>query len=87
MIPTITTALDWHSPEIDYLEHGKNGIMTAADVSAEEFGATVADVLSDGPRLKSLCEGARSAGRRLSIEDMAQRFADGVERALAAPPR
>lgn len=86
-VPTITTALDWHSPEIDYLEHGENGFMTAGDATPEAFGAAVADILSDPAQLQRLRAGARSAGKRLSIEDMVQRFVDGVERALAAPPR
>lgn len=86
-MPTITTASEGHGPEIDYLENGLNGLMLPADSSAEDYATAVVDLLSDEVRLANIREQARLWGQRLSIEDMAERFTDGVLAALAAPRR
>jgi glycosyltransferase involved in cell wall biosynthesis len=86
-LPTITTDVDWHSPEIDYLEDGKNGVLVAGDATPADFAAAVAGVLNNDVRLRMLREGADASGRRLSIQDMAHRFHSGVVAALEAPSR
>ncbi len=80
-VPTITTGIDYHSPEIDYLIHDVNGIV-ANTSSPQEFAAVAASLLNDTERLSRLKLEAELSGRDLSIEDMAQRFADGVVQAL-----
>ena len=86
-IPTVTIDDDGHGPEIDYLENGQNGIMLPRSSTASEFALAVAELLSDENRLSTLQSGASLSGDRLSIEDMATRFADGIEEALAADSR
>lgn len=81
-LPTITTDIDYHSPEIDYLLDGVNGVVTPANATPAEFAKATADVLSDPERLAFLKNGAELAGRELSIQDMARRFADGIVQAL-----
>ncbi len=81
-LPTITTNIDYHSPEIEYLLEGVNGIVTPEHSTPEEFASVAADVLGSSERLAALREGAELAGKELSIADMAQRFADGIVQAL-----
>lgn len=86
-LPTITTDIDYHSPEIDYLLDGQNGVMIHGDPSAATYAAGVAAVLEDEDRLRSLQDGANATGRELTIEAMAFLFCDGVLAALDAQPR
>ena len=86
-LPTITTDIDYHSPEIEYLVDGHNGLVTAADATPTQFAATVADLLGDSERLTTLQRNAAATGNSLSIEDMSTRLVDGIEVALAAPRR
>lgn len=81
-IPTITTDIDYHSPEIDYLLDGANGVVTPSEATPVDFAAATADVLDNPDYLQRLKNGAELAGRELSIQDMAQRFADGIVQAL-----
>ena len=81
-LPTITTNIDYHSPEIEYLLDGVNGLVAHRDATAEEYAAVVADVLRSPDQLQLLTNGAELAGKELSIQDMAQRFADGIVQAL-----
>ena len=86
-LPTITTELDWHSPEIEYLHDGQNGLVVSDDPSASEFAEAVADLLDDPGRLAAMSEEAERWGTQLSVENMAKRFAAGVVRALQTEPR
>lgn len=79
--PLITTDCGLHSPEIAYLEHGVNGLMSPNDLDA--FVAAVADVLADKARLELLQDGCRASARRYTVENMASRFVAGIEQALA----
>ncbi len=86
-IPTITTDISYHSPEIDYLEDGINGVVVHGDPSPREFAAEVSNVLSDPERLAALQLAASKTGSELTISNMVTRFADGVMAALDAPSR
>ncbi len=81
-LPTITTDISYHSPEIEYLLDGINGRISPSGASPADFAEIVAQVLTDDDELARLQAGAEIAGRELSIEDMAQRFADGIVQAL-----
>lgn len=81
-IPTVTTAVDYHSPEIEYLDDGVNGLMTPGDSTPFEYAQVAAELLADRERLARMQEAAEHSGRELSVEDMARRFADGVVQAL-----
>lgn len=81
-LPTVTTDIAWHSPEIEYLKHNVNGFVVPGNPTASFFADAAADLLRDPARLRQLQSGADLAGRELSIEDMAERFADGVVQAL-----
>lgn len=79
-IPMVTTRFPYHSPEIDYLEDGVNGIVTDDDVAV--YGDAVCRVLTDAPFRDGLRAGAATAASTYTIEAMVERFADGVMRAL-----
>lgn len=86
-LPTVTTDIDYHSPEIDYLIDGVNGVIVTGDPSPEQFAAGTAEVLSNAEELQALRSAADLTGRELTIENMARNFADGVMLALDAPDR
>jgi glycosyltransferase involved in cell wall biosynthesis len=82
-IPVVTTRNAIHSPEIDYLKHGHNGMLTAPE--PDTFASEVAALLHDPARLSALRCGARDDGTSFSAEDMAERFARGVTACLDHP--
>ena len=84
--PIVTTSVQYHSPEIAYLEPDVNGIMLPAETSAEGYAAAVMRLLDDSARLERLREGCRVAARRYSVEDMARRFTDGILQAVRRLP-
>lgn len=84
LAPLVTTAYPRHSPEIEYLDDGVNGLISAGAPSVDSFVGLVASVLEDPGRLALLQHGCARARTEFSIDDMAQRFATGVAAALDA---
>lgn len=84
-VPLVTTSEALHSPEISYLEDGVNGLMVAGDGSGGTFSDAVASVLTDDELRARLIDGCRRSAKQYSVEAMAERFADGVLKALDAP--
>ena len=84
-IPMVTTEGTFHSPEIAYLEPGRNGVRTAH--APEEFAEAVARVLRDDAYRAELIAGCRASAARYTIDAMARRFAAGVRLAIEAPRR
>lgn len=82
--PLVTTAVDYHSPEIDYLENGVNGVIVEPADDPGLYARAVVELLRDDARRARLVQGCRAARERYTVEDMAARFADGVVAALAA---
>jgi glycosyltransferase involved in cell wall biosynthesis len=75
-LPLVTTDIPIHSPEIAYLDVGKNGLITMFDVGA--FAKETVSLLRDTHRLLLMSEAARGSRAELSIESMAHRFAQGI---------
>jgi L-malate glycosyltransferase len=66
-----------HGPEIDYLQHGINGVMT---VSVEEdYANAVINVLEKPEELTRLQQNALASSNQFSIDNMAQNFVDGIQ--------
>jgi glycosyltransferase involved in cell wall biosynthesis len=84
-IPIITTDCGIHSPEIAYLRPGENGVMTQDD--AGDYARAVATLLGDPAALARMGTACADSAGDYRIEHMADRFADGIEAALAAPRR
>lgn len=81
-LPLVTTAFPWHSPEIAYLEDGRNGVIVPAWRDPDAFADAVVALLGDPVRLARLGAGALVTSRRYTVEAMADRFVDGVLQAL-----
>lgn len=81
--PMVTTNLDYHSPEIDYLKDGINGVIVKPSDDVSVYAAAVARVLVDDDYREQLKAGGAASVLEYSIENMAERFATGVLQALA----
>lgn len=79
--PMFTTDCGLHSPEIAYLEDGRNGVITANDV--DSYAGAIVAALQSPPRLARLRAGARASAARYTLEAMAQRLSCGIANALA----
>lgn len=84
-LPVIATDYPFHSPEIDYLRHGVNGLIVAPYTDARRYAETVVGVLRQDTSRQRLAAGAAASVDYLTIENMVERFAGGVMAALAAP--
>ena len=75
-LPLVTSDLPIHSPEIEYLENGKNGLVTACD--PEAYAEAVVSLLQDRVALSTMQSEARTASGSYSLEQMVINFRDGV---------
>ncbi len=83
--PMVTTDLPIHSPEIEYLQSGLNGIVVSPPDDVGAFAGTVAELLLDEEARRLLVDGCRRSAKAFSIERMAENFGEGVMSALARP--
>lgn len=79
-LPLITTDNPLHSPEIEYLKPGVNGLITYDNLTV--YADAVADLLSDAVALETLRQGAANSASLYSIEAMAEAFAEGIASCL-----
>src|SRR5207237_6381743 len=84
-LPLVTTAIDYHSPEIEYLVPEENGVLVEHADDPSAYARAVVGLLGDPDRLARLREGCSRAARRYTIQAMVARVADGVAAALEAP--
>jgi L-malate glycosyltransferase len=82
--PLITTEMPGHSPEIDYLVHGFNGLMSQNTLDA--YVDTVVSFLRSPEDQRRLADGCLISARTYTIDHMIERFASGVLQSLAAGP-
>jgi glycosyltransferase involved in cell wall biosynthesis len=75
-IPIFTTDCGLHSPEIAYLDSGRNGIMTANDEAG--YADAVVAALRDPQAMQALRGQATASAARYTIDNMSLRFCDGV---------
>lgn len=85
-LPLVTTDVPFHSPEIAYLEDGVNGVVVREASDPVAYAAAVIHLLRNEEERKVLAEGCRRARATYTVEEMADRFAYGIERALEAQP-
>jgi glycosyltransferase involved in cell wall biosynthesis len=70
--PVITRDLETHSPEVEYIEHEKSGLIVPGDL--DQFAVTLAR-FADSPEWQArLREGALQAREALRMDSMAERF-------------
>jgi glycosyltransferase involved in cell wall biosynthesis len=83
-LPLVTTTVDYHSPEIEYLEDGVNGILVRDPENADAYAEAVLRLLSSEAELASLRIGCRRAAGIYTNEEMVRRFTEGITRAIEA---
>jgi glycosyltransferase involved in cell wall biosynthesis len=74
-----------HGPEADYLDHGRNGLVVEDGGDASRYGAAVAELLRSPDVREKLADGCRHGAVEYTLEGMVERFAAGIEQALATP--
>jgi glycosyltransferase involved in cell wall biosynthesis len=83
-VPLITTAYPYHSPEIEYLRDGINGVIVHDWTSIDAYASAIVDLLQDKGKLASLIAEGERAAQFYTIENMATNFANGILKALNA---
>lgn len=84
-VPMITTADARHGPEIAYLRSGLNGLVVSGGVDA--YANAVIALLSNKGVLDALNQAALLDARSFTLDNMVNRFADGIEQCLAMPKK
>lgn len=84
-LPVFTTHQAEHSPEIDYLQNGYNGMLS--DLNLEHYAELVASTLASPELLASLQRNALASSEQFSIENMAQNFLAGIQSFMSHPHR
>lgn len=79
-IPILTTDCRLHSPEIAYLEQGRNGIMTTE--TEKDFSAAVHRLIAEPETARKLRQGSAGSCDKYLLASMAERFCYGIGRAL-----
>lgn len=79
-VPVITCENSPHSPEIAYLENGKNGVMVTDTALA--IASAASTLLNDSSSLAIMRGKCVETARNLSIESMVARFASGIDDAI-----
>lgn len=82
-VPLITTDIDYHSPEIAYLQPGENGVLVEEAHSSAAYASAVAELLQNEALHDKLKTGCAAASERYTLETMVSRFEQGVATALA----
>jgi glycosyltransferase involved in cell wall biosynthesis len=81
-VPLITTAYPYHSPEIQYLTDGLNGIIVGDWESVDVYADTIVTLLTHDDLRESMAAEGRKAAGLYTIENMAINFANGIFKAL-----
>jgi glycosyltransferase involved in cell wall biosynthesis len=81
--PLVTVDVAFHSPEVEYLVDGMNGVRLDRGISPQGYGRAVAGLLDDPARLEQLRAGCRVAASTYTLDAMVSNFAAGIVDALA----
>ena len=82
-LPVVTTSTALHSPEITYLEPGRNGVF-ACD-TPKGFARDTAALLDDRTGLQQMAAYASTCADRYSLSAMVNHFAEGIQKCLSGP--
>lgn len=74
--PLVTTENRYNGPEIDYLKHNENGIITVNDLNT--YTNEVVNILKDEIRFRILEKGCEEAAKKYTIENMINNFVIGI---------
>lgn len=79
-VPTMTTKYPGHSPEIEYLKEGHNGLISEDNVEA--YAQMTAWTMQNVNHLNKLKQGCRESAPVYTMEKMVNNFAGGLEACL-----
>jgi glycosyltransferase involved in cell wall biosynthesis len=79
-LPVLVADFQNHGPEVDYLEHEINGLLTAASPAA--YAEAIISVLSDPPTLDRMAEQSLMTASTITVDNMARNFGNGILRTL-----
>lgn len=80
-VPLVSTADALHSPEIEYIDEGVNGVLLPS-ADATTYARKVIELLENEPALERLRRGAYRSAEEHGIAQAAERFVGGIESAL-----
>jgi glycosyltransferase involved in cell wall biosynthesis len=80
--PLFTTDIPVHSPEISYLQHGVNGVMTSFAVNS--YADAVVEFFESDDLQNQLRDGCRRSASIYTFEHFVDQFAAGIVRCLAS---
>lgn len=80
-LPLVTTDCGLHSPEIVYLKNEQSGLITDNSIASYVDGCL--RILDGDHLLAALRRGCRAAAQEYTLENMVERFANGVVAALS----
>jgi glycosyltransferase involved in cell wall biosynthesis len=83
-LPLVTMKNNNHSPEIDYLKNNINGLIIDETDDPKIYSSAVINVLLDSDLRKKLKEGCENSSKIYSIDEMVDRFSQGIIKALKA---
>ena len=81
-LPMVTTDYFGHSPEIDYLKPGINGLVSKFEPQA--YASVAVELCRNNALLLSLRQGARDSSAEYSLEMMVQNVSKGICKCLAS---
>jgi glycosyltransferase involved in cell wall biosynthesis len=81
--PMVTTDYPFHSPEIEYLEDGFNGLISQNSI--ESYAQKVIDTLQSATLLPTLRANAATSADLYTVEAMVGNFGNGILAAMEAP--
>jgi glycosyltransferase involved in cell wall biosynthesis len=84
-VPIITSNVPYHSPEIDYLKPGVNGMMIDDLGDPRVFADNVTTLLADEERRESYAQAGQASVANLTNEAMVENFIQGILKCLSLP--
>jgi L-malate glycosyltransferase len=82
-LPILTVKEAMHGPESVFIEEGTNGFFTEANSAA--YAEVISSLIRDQDLYARIKEGAERSGRKYTINNMVQNFANGIEACLEQP--
>lgn len=81
--PMITTAESRHGPEVAYLQDGVNGRVVHG--GADRYADVVIKLFNDRAQLDAIKQAALRDAKHYTLDNMVERFADGIAQCVAMP--
>jgi glycosyltransferase involved in cell wall biosynthesis len=81
-VPILTSDIPCHSPEIDYLESGVNGLMVEDHDDPSIFAKAAITLLKNEPLLALFADAGKKTAASITNEAMVEKFTDGILKCL-----